>query len=59
VQPASAYEDRFLSPFVAAERGYTDEAIMPRATRRRARARDAAGHEARDVGAQARDNLPA
>jgi propionyl-CoA carboxylase beta chain len=29
------YEDRFLSPFVAAERGYIDEVIMPRATRRR------------------------
>ncbi|SMD03693.1 propionyl-CoA carboxylase beta chain [Fulvimarina manganoxydans] len=30
-----AYEDRFLSPFVAAERGYVDEVIMPRSTRRR------------------------
>jgi propionyl-CoA carboxylase beta chain len=29
------YEDRFLSPFVAAERGYIDEVIMPRATRKR------------------------
>ena len=29
------YEDNFLSPFVAAERGYVDEVIMPRATRRR------------------------
>src|ERR1700739_759518 len=29
------YEDRFLSPFVAAERGYIDEVIAPRATRRR------------------------
>ncbi|MFT3999768.1 MAG: acyl-CoA carboxylase subunit beta [Rhizobium sp.] len=29
------YEDRFLSPFVAAERGYIDEVIMPRSTRRR------------------------
>jgi propionyl-CoA carboxylase beta chain len=29
------YEDRFLSPFVAAERGYIDEVIMPRDTRRR------------------------
>ena len=26
---------RFLSPFVAAERGYIDEVIMPHATRRR------------------------
>jgi propionyl-CoA carboxylase beta chain len=27
------YEDRFLSPFVAAERGYIDEVIMPHTTR--------------------------
>ncbi len=30
-----AYEDRFLSPFIAAERGYVDEVIMPHSTRRR------------------------
>ena len=29
------YESRFLSPFVAAERGYVDEVIMPHSTRRR------------------------
>ncbi|MGL5116422.1 MAG: acyl-CoA carboxylase subunit beta [Beijerinckiaceae bacterium] len=29
------YEDRFCSPFVAAERGYIDEVIMPHSTRRR------------------------
>ena len=29
------YEDRFLSPFVAAERGYIDDVIQPHATRRR------------------------
>jgi propionyl-CoA carboxylase beta chain len=29
------YEDRFLSPFAAAERGYIDEVIMPHSTRRR------------------------
>src|SRR6516162_2356382 len=29
------YEDRFLSPFAAAERGYIDDVIMPRATRSR------------------------
>lgn len=29
------YEDRFLSPFVAAERGYIDEVIKPHSTRRR------------------------
>ncbi len=29
------YEDRFLNPFIAAERGYIDEVILPRNTRRR------------------------
>ncbi len=29
------YEDRFMSPFVAAERGYIDEVIAPHSTRRR------------------------
>ena len=29
------YESRFLSPFVAAERGYIDEVIQPHSTRRR------------------------
>ena len=28
------YEDRFANPFVAAERGYVDEVIMPHSTRR-------------------------
>ena len=29
------YEERFMSPFAAAERGYIDEVIMPHSTRRR------------------------
>ncbi len=29
------YEDRFMSPFVAAERGYIDDVVMPRQTRSR------------------------
>jgi propionyl-CoA carboxylase beta chain len=29
------YEERFLSPFIAAERGYIDEVILPRMTRQR------------------------
>jgi propionyl-CoA carboxylase beta chain len=29
------YEERFANPFVAAERGYLDEVIMPHSTRRR------------------------
>ncbi|MGO9423591.1 carboxyl transferase domain-containing protein [Roseiarcus sp.] len=31
------YEETFLSPFIAAERGYIDEVIMPHSTRRRLR----------------------
>ena len=34
-QRTKEYEDRFLSPFVAAERGYIDEVITPRSTRKR------------------------
>jgi propionyl-CoA carboxylase beta chain len=29
------YQDRFANPFIAAERGYIDEVILPRTTRRR------------------------
>ena len=29
------YQDRFANPFIAAERGYIDEVILPRNTRRR------------------------
>ena len=29
------YEDRFANPFVAAERGFVDEVIQPRSTRKR------------------------
>jgi propionyl-CoA carboxylase beta chain len=32
---ARTYEERFMSPFIAAERGYIDEVIMPHSTRRR------------------------
>ena len=34
-QHTADYEDRFANPFVAAERGYIDEVILPRNTRRR------------------------
>ncbi|RKF14911.1 acyl-CoA carboxylase subunit beta [Roseovarius spongiae] len=32
---AQDYEDRFANPFVAAERGFIDEVIMPQSTRKR------------------------
>jgi len=53
------YEERFLSPFIAAERGYLDEVIMPHATRRRlcrALAMLKAKHV--DMPARKHDNLP-
>ncbi|MEO1796862.1 MAG: acyl-CoA carboxylase subunit beta, partial [Pseudomonadota bacterium] len=34
-QHTKDYEDRFANPFVAAERGFIDEVIMPHSTRRR------------------------
>ena len=34
-QHTKEYEERFLNPFVAAERGYLDDVIMPRSTRPR------------------------
>src|SRR5450631_2373753 len=53
------YEDRFLSPFVAAERGYIDEVIMPRATRRRlARALGMLRGKKVEMPERKHDNLP-
>lgn len=34
-QRTKEYEDRFANPFVAAEKGFIDEVIMPQSTRRR------------------------
>jgi propionyl-CoA carboxylase beta chain len=53
------YEERFLSPFVAAERGYIDDVIMPSQTRRRI-ARALAMLRGKTVEGPARkhDNLP-
>ena len=53
------YEDRFLSPFVAAERGYIDEVIMPHATRKRiARALAMLRGKKVEMPARKHDNLP-
>jgi len=53
------YEDRFLSPFVAAERGYIDEVIMPRATRKRlVRALGMLRGKKVETPARKHDNLP-
>jgi propionyl-CoA carboxylase beta chain len=53
------YEERFLSPFVAAERGYIDEVIRPRATRRRiCRALAMLAHKKLEMPTRKHDNLP-
>ncbi len=56
---ASEYEARFMSPFVAAERGYVDEVIMPHATRRRvARALDLLRRKQLSNPWKKHDNIP-
>ncbi|HEV3043263.1 MAG TPA: acyl-CoA carboxylase subunit beta [Roseiarcus sp.] len=53
------YEERFLSPFVAAERGYIDEVIVPHATRRRlSRALAMLRHKKLDNPWKKHDNIP-
>jgi propionyl-CoA carboxylase beta chain len=53
------YEERFLSPFIAAERGYIDDVIMPHATRRRiARALAMLRNKHVDMPRRKHDNLP-
>ena len=53
------YEDRFLSPFIAAERGYIDDVIMPHSTRRRiARALAMLRDKKVEAPAKKHDNLP-
>ncbi|MEL6750691.1 MAG: carboxyl transferase domain-containing protein, partial [Pseudomonadota bacterium] len=34
-QHTKDYEDRFANPFVAAEKGFIDDVIMPHSTRKR------------------------
>ncbi|MBV8752898.1 MAG: acyl-CoA carboxylase subunit beta [Hyphomicrobiales bacterium] len=53
------YEERFLSPFAAAERGYIDEVIRPHATRRRiARALAMLRNKTVEMPPRKHDNLP-
>jgi propionyl-CoA carboxylase beta chain len=53
------YEERFLSPFAAAERGYIDDVIMPHSTRRRvARALALLREKQVEMPARKHDNLP-
>jgi len=53
------YEDRFANPFVAAERGFIDEVIQPRSTRRRVcRAFAALRTKKRQMPWKKHDNIP-
>ncbi len=53
------YEERFLSPFIAAERGYIDDVIMPHATRARvARALAMLRGKTVEMPGRKHDNLP-
>jgi propionyl-CoA carboxylase beta chain len=53
------YEDRFANPFVAAERGFIDEVIMPHSTRRRiCRAFAALRNKRVEVPYKKHDNIP-
>ncbi|SFM51401.1 propionyl-CoA carboxylase carboxyltransferase subunit [Bradyrhizobium sp. Rc3b] len=53
------YEDRFLSPFIAAERGYIDDVIMPHSTRKRiARALAMLKDKKMEAPAKKHDNMP-
>ncbi|MEM7425394.1 MAG: acyl-CoA carboxylase subunit beta [Pseudomonadota bacterium] len=53
------YEDRFCSPFVAAERGYIDEVILPRNTRWRiARALNMLANKTMENPWKKHDNIP-
>jgi propionyl-CoA carboxylase beta chain len=53
------YEDRFANPFVAAERGFIDDVILPHSTRRRvARAFETLKKKKVAVPAKKHDNIP-
>ncbi|MEZ5877993.1 MAG: acyl-CoA carboxylase subunit beta [Tepidamorphaceae bacterium] len=53
------YETRFANPFIAAERGYIDEVIMPHSTRRRvARALDMLRNKTVDRPWRKHNNIP-
>ncbi|MEO1733635.1 MAG: acyl-CoA carboxylase subunit beta [Pseudomonadota bacterium] len=58
-QHTKDYEDRFANPFVAAERGFIDEVIQPRSTRRRvARAFASLRNKKAQMPWKKHDNIP-
>jgi propionyl-CoA carboxylase beta chain len=53
------YEARFANPFVAAERGFIDDVIMPHGTRRRViRALETLKHKSQSAPKKKHDNIP-
>lgn len=53
------YEDRFANPFVAAERGFIDDVIMPHNSRKRlARAFQTLKHKKQDLPFKKHNNIP-
>jgi propionyl-CoA carboxylase beta chain len=53
------YEARFANPFVAAERGFIDDVIMPHSTRKRvARAFETLRHKKASIPPKKHDNIP-
>jgi propionyl-CoA carboxylase beta chain len=58
-QRVKDYEDRFANPFVAAEKGFIDEVIMPHSTRRRVARAFAALRSKKQVNPwKKHDNIP-
>ena len=58
-QRTKDYEDRFANPFIAAQRGFIDEVIMPHSTRRRvARAFEMLKTKQAEAPAKKHDNIP-
>ncbi len=58
-QRTKDYEDRFANPFIAAQRGFIDEVIMPHSTRRRvARAFEMLKTKKAEAPAKKHDNIP-
>ena len=59
VKHTADYEERFANPFVAAERGFVDEVIMPRTTRKRiARAFASLRNKQTQLPWKKHDNIP-
>ena len=58
-QRTAEYETRFANPFVAAERGFIDDVIMPHGTRRRViRAFSTLRHKTHSMPKKKHDNIP-